>query len=763
MSDAATSPDDGPQRKPSQIRAAAKLLRKEARRIVKKHEGRLGPELSADLRSRSQRVDELLAAENWGPLERECEALDEVLHEQASFARKGALRETIENVGIAVLVALGLRSCLYEPFKIPSPSMVPTLVPGDHIFVNKFRYGIQIPFTTTIVGEDMIDGIARGEVIVFRYPLNEEEDYIKRVIGLPGDTVRVEGDAVAIKRKGESEFEYLERKRLDRACPGNYDLTKSVDNCVLFEETLDGHTYVIRIDRSNPSPTRGRTRTITVPEGGVLVMGDNRRDSADSLQWSKKTAAVFADGLITNKDLHDLTAERVFETARDNAVDTDPDLDIVDFIAERSSPRFDIALELWRSPTLGLDAVFGAASAGAEQNSLAELLAAEPNMTGPGAKKRIVAVSKRVGPVAWRKDDMGFDAAIRLDAQDTVAHLRCGVEQCPTQGELARQLAKVAESIEVDTNRPARELLSRPSGYKFIPKWSGREGSEGRLFDRVYRQGDKATNDAKRVRVRAWREPGEGADFVQAAAALALGTAGDGAADFEIPHGKATAVASESGFNVVGQVDDGALVFAIECGRARCATPDAAQAFTREMADSAHKAAQRADRLTQLVPRELIGKAWTQAPETTPELYEWDRVTMNARVRDTAYSLRVQLRHVPKAELAQALVKQREAVAGAADDSSTGGYKATAPQGHVRGFVDSDTEALVELVCSKALCSDETIADKLAERAREKLRDAENFIDPDHQVDQPFVPRGNVKGRAERIWFPFDRFWTKID
>src|SRR5690606_15776494 len=126
----------------------------------------------------------------------------------ATFARKSAFRETAENIAVAVLIALGLRSCFYEPFKIPSGSMMPTLRKGDHIFVNKFIYGIQIPFTSTVVGQSLGE-IERGDVIVFRYPLNEAEDFIKRVIGLPGDEVKVQGRNVSIKRAGETAFELL--------------------------------------------------------------------------------------------------------------------------------------------------------------------------------------------------------------------------------------------------------------------------------------------------------------------------------------------------------------------------------------------------------------------------------------------------------------------------------------------------------------------------------------------------------------------------
>src|SRR5688572_17564674 len=150
------------------------MLQKETRRILKRHGSRIAAEPADAMRASLAAIDTLRAAEKWPALEDEAEHLDELLHQHASFARKSALRETLENVLIAVMVALGLRSCFYEPFKIPSGSMMPTLRSGDHIFVNKFVYGIQIPFTTTVIGESF-GHIERGDVVVFRYPLDEAE------------------------------------------------------------------------------------------------------------------------------------------------------------------------------------------------------------------------------------------------------------------------------------------------------------------------------------------------------------------------------------------------------------------------------------------------------------------------------------------------------------------------------------------------------------------------------------------------------------
>jgi signal peptidase I len=466
------SPRSAPKRKPSHLKAAGKLLSKEARRIVGKHRGRLGDEMADRIEAVRARVDQRLGEKNWIKLEERCEELDELLHKHASFARKGALRETAENVGLAVLVALALRSCLYEPFKIPSPSMVPTLVPEDHIFVNKFRYGVQIPFTTKIVAMDMVSEVERGEVVVFRYPLDEKLDYIKRVVGLPGDTVKVKDEQIWIKRPGAEDFERVPRERLDTPCPDNFG-EGTVDNCVLFRETLDEHDYLVKIDRRAPGATRGRTRVLTVPEGHLMVMGDNRRHSADSLQWTRRVEAVFADKLVTDKDLRDLTDGRIFRDERSQSYTTEANQDEVTYIAERNSGRHDMRLQVWRNPGLGVRATFAAASEGLEPTSIEDILAQDPGRLSKGTQARLRDAAQRFRGLAVSSDDERHVAAIRVagaepDAE-VIAKLSCGLEVCPSRGELARELLSLADALDADEQRPARELLRRPGGFTYTP------------------------------------------------------------------------------------------------------------------------------------------------------------------------------------------------------------------------------------------------------------------------------------------------------
>ena len=106
-----------------------------------------------------------------------------------SHVKKGIIREYVEAIVVAVLIALCLRSFVIEAFKIPSGSMIPTLKIGDHIFVNKFIYGLRIPYTKIRFFQFRTP--KRGEVIVFIFPNDNSKDYIKRVVGTPGDTLEM--------------------------------------------------------------------------------------------------------------------------------------------------------------------------------------------------------------------------------------------------------------------------------------------------------------------------------------------------------------------------------------------------------------------------------------------------------------------------------------------------------------------------------------------------------------------------------------------
>ena len=189
-----------------------------------------------------------------------------------------------------VLAAVLLfRSFIAEPFRIPSGSMMPTLRVGDFILVNKFAYGLRLPvFHTKIVstGEPR-----RGDVVVFRYPLNPSEDYIKRVIGLPGDTIQIRGERIYINGK-------LVPTQLVGPYQGGYGRESRLleaNGAMVYREELGAHTNDIaempQVYESGTyqTPTchfaNTHEGTCKVPPHSYFVMGDNRDNSADSRFW----------------------------------------------------------------------------------------------------------------------------------------------------------------------------------------------------------------------------------------------------------------------------------------------------------------------------------------------------------------------------------------------------------------------------------------------------------------------------------------------
>jgi signal peptidase I len=185
-----------------------------------------------------------------------------------------------------ILVVFVVRSFVVEPFKIPSGSMVPTLLVGDFILVNKYDYGIRLPILNTKV----TDGhpLQRGDIVVFRYPKDESVDYIKRVIGLPGDVVSYQDKKLTINGKPVPETplpDYFDDERIGYAKQ--------------FDEDLDGRKNRILNNPAVPPfivgaedfPYRdncqydARGVTCKVPPGNYFMMGDNRDNSADSRYW----------------------------------------------------------------------------------------------------------------------------------------------------------------------------------------------------------------------------------------------------------------------------------------------------------------------------------------------------------------------------------------------------------------------------------------------------------------------------------------------
>jgi signal peptidase I len=322
------------------VRKEASILVREARVALGMKKGLRGK--AGDLETATRDVEQALSAKDLGKVRRGLPVLDSLVDELIKRPPKSTTRDYVESIGAAVLIALALRAFVIEAFKIPSSSMYPTLEIGDHIFVNKFIYGVRIPWTNTKFFE--LREPKPGEVIVFMQPCQPERDYIKRVIAVGGDTVEVRCNVVHVNGKA------IPSEVVEPECTyDDYDDTDDpvrnltphwfTRDCSRYRETVAGGPYETFHDRerplrdqrekagggqagdqkdfpldrtarnctntadpesrpapnqlpglvveTNPNPADGCALHMhyVVPDHHVFVMGDNRNNSNDSRYW----------------------------------------------------------------------------------------------------------------------------------------------------------------------------------------------------------------------------------------------------------------------------------------------------------------------------------------------------------------------------------------------------------------------------------------------------------------------------------------------
>lgn len=259
------------------VRRKARQVYSETKNLYENNLSKVQPEIARLIKEKLAHTELAISNGNLSEIKSTTDQLASITKEHLSKFGKSKLRQNVEALLFAVVLALVIRTFIVQPFKIPSGSMIPTLLVGDHLLVSKFIYGTKIPFSDKVILP--LREIKHGDVIVFRYPNNEHEPsktglhYIKRVVGLPGDKVDVDGRNLVIN--GEEVPLTFVGAYQDERFGTKYDK---------YQEDLLGKKHIVIYEQGREYTQRGNLPVI-VPPGHVFVMGDNRDNSQDSRFW----------------------------------------------------------------------------------------------------------------------------------------------------------------------------------------------------------------------------------------------------------------------------------------------------------------------------------------------------------------------------------------------------------------------------------------------------------------------------------------------